>query len=740
MLDAEGGERDTSLSYDYVFEPGKSTKDVYGTQCAPIVQRSLEGFNGTIFAYGQTGSGKTHTLMGHPETNPGIVYLALDDLYNYINKNPTTEVQMEVSFLEIYNEKIHDLLNPKNGAKLEVTEHSALGPMVRGLTSTPVHSAAHALSVLQKGEKSRHVRSTEMNARSSRSHTLFQLRVQVTSLQGAAGDEESMEKVQENMKTVADLLMKLKQKLSADCSSLYLVDAKQGELYIQSGKLMLRIPLGSGIAGQVGQNGLSLNIPDAYEDDRFNADIDKKTGYRTKSILCAALKSEDGKKIVGVVQFINKVNGEPRFSDEDMQHVKEFTTKAGPLVSRTSGLARVCKSALLNIVDLAGSERASRARTSGQALKEGANINKSLMNLGTCISMLSKGTAGHIPYRNSKLTRLLSTSLGGNALTSIICTIAPTTRDCNQSLSTLSFATRAMSIINNAKKNESRDPSEMLQIYEREIKALKRRLTMSQPNESEKVKELTNKIRKNSMQGQSVLSQFSKLYYAFEPASAAARELEALDMVDFQTKVRHLEKIADAISEIPGPKRVEQPSAMQKLEQLREVYEQLRREEEANLKLTESVKDASDAYRKFSDDSEKCIQNFELKAAALEEEKVKLNTELKKSLQYKEKHEKLSRAYSDMEKQNSELRADLNAEKLKSSALRSQLATVESNATQLKKDSPGKPNKAASNDSGNELAAVQARSVELKHELKYAKQALEQYTSFFNDWKKRLSN
>ena len=158
------------------------------------------------------------------------------------------------------------------------------------------------------------------------------------------------------------------------------------------------------------------------------------------------------------------------------------------------------------------------------------------------------------------------------------------------------------------------------------------------------------------------------------------------------------------------------------------------------MKLTESVKDASDAYRKFSDDSEKCIQNFELKAAALEEEKVKLNTELKKSLQYKEKHEKLSRAYSDMEKQNSELRADLNAEKLKSSALRSQLATVESNATQLKKDSPGKPNKAASNDSGNELAAVQARSVELKHELKYAKQALEQYTSFFNDWKKRLSN
>ncbi|CAN1289947.1 Kinesin-like protein NACK2 [Linum perenne] len=108
----------------------------------------------------------------------------------------------------------------------------------------------------------------------------------------------------------------------------------------------------------------------------------------------------------------------------------------------------------LNLVDLAGSERASQTNADGTRLKEGSHINRSLLTLTTVIRKLSGGRrSGHVPYRDSKLTRILQHSLGGNARTAIICTISPALSHVEQTRNTLGFATSAKEVTNNAQVN-----------------------------------------------------------------------------------------------------------------------------------------------------------------------------------------------------------------------------------------------------------------------------------------------
>ncbi|CAA0407012.1 unnamed protein product [Arabidopsis thaliana] len=104
-------------------------------------------------------------------------------------------------------------------------------------------------------------------------------------------------------------------------------------------------------------------------------------------------------------------------------------------------------------IDLAGSERASQTLSAGTRLKEGCHINRSLLTLGTVIRKLSKGKNGHIPYRDSKLTRILQNSLGGNARTAIICTMSPARSHVEQSRNTLLFAICAKEVTTNAQVN-----------------------------------------------------------------------------------------------------------------------------------------------------------------------------------------------------------------------------------------------------------------------------------------------
>ncbi|KAJ2691309.1 hypothetical protein GGH99_002438, partial [Coemansia sp. RSA 1285] len=293
----------------------------------------MNGFNGTIFAYGQTSSGKTHTMHGS-NTELGIITRAVGEMFRIVESDPDREYLIRVSFLEIYNEILRDLLEPSK-TNLKIHENARHEIFVGDLSEHIVFNANQVEEVLQKGDRNRHIAGTNMNERSSRSHTIFRIVI------------ESREKADAEGEDVAD-----------------------GTNQAHLAKRQQRLSTGS---------------------------------------------TEESSEFTGAV-----------------------------------------KVSCLNLVDLAGTERVGQTGAEGQRLKEGAHINKSLMALGTVIARLSEegGDKGHIPYRDSKLTRILQPSIGGNAKTLIICTVTPSPDYVDETLSTLKFASRAKTIENKPEVNE----------------------------------------------------------------------------------------------------------------------------------------------------------------------------------------------------------------------------------------------------------------------------------------------
>ncbi|XWS37633.1 hypothetical protein CRYUN_Cryun19dG0061500 [Craigia yunnanensis] len=145
--------------------------------------------------------------------------------------------------------------------------------------------------------------------------------------------------------------------------------------------------------------------------------------------------------------------------------------------------------ASLNFVDLAGSERASQTHADGARLREGCHINLSLMTLTTVIRKLSVGKrSGHIPYRDSKLTRILQHSLGGNARTAIICTLSPALSHFEQSRNTLFFATRAKEVTNNAQVNMVVSDKQLVKHLQKEVARLEAELRTPDPSREKDLK------------------------------------------------------------------------------------------------------------------------------------------------------------------------------------------------------------------------------------------------------------
>uniref|UniRef100_A0A0R0L5B9 Kinesin-like protein n=1 Tax=Glycine max TaxID=3847 RepID=A0A0R0L5B9_SOYBN len=164
-----------AYAYDRVFGPTTTTRQVYDVAAQHIISGAMEGINGTIFAYGVTSSGKTHTMHGD-QRSPGIIPLAVKDAFSIIQETPNREFLLRVSYLEIYNEVVNDLLNPA-GQNLRIRE-DAQGTFVEGIKEEVVLSPAHALSLIAAGEEHRHVGSTNFNLLSSRSHTIFSLTIE----------------------------------------------------------------------------------------------------------------------------------------------------------------------------------------------------------------------------------------------------------------------------------------------------------------------------------------------------------------------------------------------------------------------------------------------------------------------------------------------------------------------------------------------------------------------------------
>ncbi|KAJ2849976.1 hypothetical protein IWW36_002239 [Coemansia brasiliensis] len=375
------------IMVDKVFDQKDTTQRVYDDIVKNIITSSMGGFNGTIFAYGQTSSGKTHTMHGNCQ-EPGIIKLAVREIFNTVKNDTKREYLIRVSFLEIYNEVLRDLLEPAK-CNLKIHENAKREIFVGDLSEHIVFNANHVEEILQKGDRNRHIAGTNMNERSSRSHTIFRIVI------------ESREKAE---------------------------------------------------------------------------------------------SEENGKSEL--------VKQQQRLSTGSLAESEEFM--GAVMVS------------CLNLVDLAGSERVGQTGAEGQRLKEGAHINKSLLALGTVIGRLSEDGSdyGHIPYRDSKLTRILQPSLGGNAKTLIICTITPSPDYIDEALSTLKFASRAKTIRNTPEVNEELRGDALL-------RRLKRASELEK--EIEQMKEIERKKIKIEADNEALLRQ---LWKSQKERERLQRELE----------------------------------------------------------------------------------------------------------------------------------------------------------------------------------------------------------------------
>ncbi|KAG0047913.1 hypothetical protein BGZ83_007109 [Gryganskiella cystojenkinii] len=328
--------------YDHALT-GSDNELIYGSSVKNLVQSAMEGYNGTVFAYGQTSSGKTYTMSG-TEDQPGITPRAVEDVFKYIRENSDREFLLRVSYLEIYNESIRDLLSPE-AIDLRIHEDRRRGVYVSPLKEEIVTTPSQVMRIIERGDYQRHVSSTDFNAHSSRSHSIFQITIESR-------------------------------------------DRSPG------------------------------TVPG----------------------------SPSARKALGGAKSATAV--------------------------------RVSQ---LNLIDLAGSEKAS---TDVERRKEGAFINKSLLTLGTVISKLTEEKGAHIPYRDSKLTRILQSSLNGSARVSVICTISPSYLNVEESHNTLKFAARVKKVVTKAQTNSVMDDKALLEKYRREISELKAQLMLTAAGEA----------------------------------------------------------------------------------------------------------------------------------------------------------------------------------------------------------------------------------------------------------------
>ncbi|KAF8454469.1 kinesin motor domain-containing protein [Kalaharituber pfeilii] len=165
-----------SFTFDRVFGMSSKQADVFNFSIKSTVDDILNGYNGTVFAYGQTGAGKSYTMMGadiDSEAHKGIIPRIVEQIFSAITNSPQSmEYTVRVSYMEIYMERIRDLLNPVND-NLPVHEDKARGVYVKGLLELYVSSVQEVYEVMRRGGAARSIAATNMNQESSRSHSIF---------------------------------------------------------------------------------------------------------------------------------------------------------------------------------------------------------------------------------------------------------------------------------------------------------------------------------------------------------------------------------------------------------------------------------------------------------------------------------------------------------------------------------------------------------------------------------------
>ncbi|XP_068950741.1 centromere-associated protein E isoform X2 [Petaurus breviceps papuanus] len=277
-----------SFSFDRVFHTNETTEKVYEEMAVPIICSAIQGYNGTIFAYGQTASGKTYTMMGSAD-GLGVIPKAINDIFIKIKEIPEREFLLRVSYMEIYNETITDLLCDTRKMKpLEIREDFNRNVYVADLTEEVVSTPELALKWIKKGERNRHYGKTKMNQRSSRSHTIFRMIL------------ESREKGDPSNCDGAVMV-----------SHLNLVDLAGSERASQTGSEGLRLKEGCNInrslfiLGQVikklsdGQAGGFIN----YRDSKLTRILQNSLGGNAKTLIICTITPVSFDETLSTLQF-----------------------------------------------------------------------------------------------------------------------------------------------------------------------------------------------------------------------------------------------------------------------------------------------------------------------------------------------------------------------------------------------------------------------------------------------------
>mmetsp|Transcript_4378 Transcript_4378/g.6951 ORF Transcript_4378/g.6951 Transcript_4378/m.6951 type:complete len:491 (-) Transcript_4378:2208-3680(-) len=403
LQECKASKKNAKFKFDRIFNWESSQVEVYNKTAAPMVEEVFKGFNCTIFAYGQTGTGKSFTMKGgNSSENAGIIPRIVGEIFDRISSEvntdePEYDYEIQVSYVEIYMEKIKDLLNPKNqNGNLKIRESKTKGTFIQSVTEVWVANKSEVYKAMEAGANNRHVASTKMNAESSRSHSVFILKI---------------------------------------------------------------------------------------------TQINRQTGSKRQS--------------------------------------KVF------------------------LVDLAGSEKVRKTEAKGKTLDEAKMINKSLSCLGNVIYALT-GNKSHVPYRDSKLTRLLSDSLGGNAKTCLIVTCSPSLYNAEETLNSMRFGQRAKLIKNKPKINAERTVEEYKQLLAEAEKQLKQKEilidALRSGNGVTRLSASQRKLMETSSAGPSLAFKYTKLMEKRNSMQAEIDELkeEVHDLkVELSTAEEEQKKLQD---------------------------------------------------------------------------------------------------------------------------------------------------------------------------------------------------
>jgi kinesin family member 18/19 len=167
--------REKQYAFDYAFDKTQTQKQIFQKTTKFLIKGVLDGFNATIFAYGATGAGKTYTMMG-VQGKPGVMFLTVQNLFNRITAATDKEFAVKISYLEIYNESIRDLLT-SDDTNLELRHDPISGVKIAGISEVITSNVTEVFTMLKIGNKNRMKEATNANAVSSRSHAVLRITV-----------------------------------------------------------------------------------------------------------------------------------------------------------------------------------------------------------------------------------------------------------------------------------------------------------------------------------------------------------------------------------------------------------------------------------------------------------------------------------------------------------------------------------------------------------------------------------